>query len=150
MEGVDRDDLIDLLEQLGSAGDAEVLAAARELHRRVSEADLTWDDLLAWPDEDEDEDEEGFESEPEEDEEAAAEDEGEPPIAARRPAAGAPADIRNLGDEALIDRILGECDLSSETRRDLLDLKADIGRGEFTDMDRSYIRALYERLRPGR
>jgi hypothetical protein len=148
MDEVDRDDLIDLLEQLGSADDAEVLAAARELHRRVSEAGLTWDDLLAWPDEDEEEPE--FELDAEE----VVDEQGSPPAAGRRtPASGAsaaPADVNSLGDAALIDRILGECDVSDETRQDLLDLKGDIGRGEFTDMDRKYIRALYSRLRPAR
>ncbi len=154
MAEIDRDDLIDLLERLGSGDDAEVLAVAREVHRRIAEAGLTWDDLLVW-DEDEEEDEE--EEEDDWDQAADEEEIGDTEVGAdtpRRTGAGprpdpaATGDIESLPDDALIDRILGECDLSDETRRDLLDLKGDIARGDFTAMDRKYIRALYTRLRP--
>ena len=41
MPDLDRADLLDLLGQLGAPDDADVLAAARALHGKVSEAGLT-------------------------------------------------------------------------------------------------------------
>lgn len=43
---IDRAGFIELLDRLGAEDDAVALAAARELHRHMSEADITWDDLL--------------------------------------------------------------------------------------------------------
>ena len=48
-DGLDRDELISLLETLGSENDEEALAAARVLHGKVSAAGVTWDELLAVP-----------------------------------------------------------------------------------------------------
>ena len=42
-----RDDLIGLLDKLGSERDEEVLEAARELQAQITGAGLDWDDLLA-------------------------------------------------------------------------------------------------------
>lgn len=148
MAEIDRDDLIDLLERLGSDDDAEVLAVAREVHRRVTEAELTWDDLLVWDEDEEDDDWDQAEDEEDIGEAEVEADTLRPAAVRPRPDPAAMGDIESLPDDALIDRILGECDLSDETRRDLLDLKGDIARGEFTAMDRTYIRALYARLRP--
>src|SRR5258705_12300729 len=46
MTGVKRSELIELLGQLGAENSEEALEAARTLHRKVSEAELAWDDLL--------------------------------------------------------------------------------------------------------
>lgn len=46
MAGLDRDELIDLLERLGSPDDAQALEAARLLDRRIQEADTSWAELL--------------------------------------------------------------------------------------------------------
>ena len=64
----------------------------------------------------------------------------------RRPGA-ASADSQDSAE--LIDQLLGEFDLSAETRQDLLDLKQDIAAGEFTAMDRRYLDALRARLTKG-
>lgn len=46
MAGLDRSAFIALLNRLGADSDEDVLAAARELHRGIAEAGVTWDDLL--------------------------------------------------------------------------------------------------------
>jgi hypothetical protein len=154
MPFLDRDSFLALLAQLGSDNDEEALHAARELDRRVRAAGVQWDDLLMpeeGSEEFEDEDEEQEDEEEDEDfgeevgaeeyEDVAMDGEDEQPLVedTNQPI---PA-----GDSAeLIDRMLGDFDLSDETRQDLLDLKQDIAAGEFTEMDRRYLDALYARL----
>lgn len=73
MAELDRSTFIALLNRLGAADDAEVLAAARELHATIIENGVTWDSLLvpdSAPEEIEDEEED-------EDDEIDAEDEDE-------------------------------------------------------------------------
>ena len=41
-----RDDVIELLNRLGSDRDEDVLEAAREVHARITAAGMTWEDLL--------------------------------------------------------------------------------------------------------
>jgi hypothetical protein len=155
MPYLDRESFIALLDQLGSENDDEALAAARELDRRVRAAGIGWDELLTPEEDDEDDDEgaeEDFEDEDEDedaDDEAFGEEAGEAEDMdledeeARPPRAGA---VEGEDDAALIDRMLGEFELSDETRQELLDLKQDIAAGEFTDMDRRYLAALETRL----
>jgi hypothetical protein len=151
MPYLDRDSFLALLDQLGSDNDEEVLHAAREIDRRMRAAGVQWEDLLT-PAEgsDEFEDDEDYEEGDDDFGEDLGEDdyedvpmdgEDEQPLAEQsdRPIAA--------GDSAeLIDRMLGEFDLSDQTRQDLLDLKQDIAAGEFTEMDRRYLDALYARL----
>ena len=123
-DGMDRDELIGLLGQLGDENDQTVLSAARAIHAKVTAAGQPWDILLARPS-----------AEPAVD----AGDESAAP-----PAAGpAPDDVESL---RLIDRLLEAKDVSEELRRELDDYKADIAAGEFGGDDRRYLKALYQRL----
>ncbi len=45
-EPLSRDDAIDLLKKLGGERDEDVLEAAREIHARITAADMTWEQLL--------------------------------------------------------------------------------------------------------
>lgn len=129
---LDRTELLALLARLGAPEDAEVLAAARELGRRLQETGTRWEDLLApsrpagghlpggriagsFSDED-------------------LED----------PAFQPAGDIAD--DETLIARLLAEYDLSPQTREDLEDMRAAIPEGEFTERDSRYLRDLLARL----
>jgi hypothetical protein len=47
MANIDRAEIVELLGRLGAPEQDTVVAAARELDRKVSEAGLTWDDLLS-------------------------------------------------------------------------------------------------------
>ncbi len=142
MPHLDRDRFIELLERLGAPSDAEVLAAAREIHGRVQAAALDWHDLLAPPpdaerlSDDNDSDISPFEIKDRRDDRSVADQEPIPPRQAQR-----------FAEElALIDSLLARPALALETRRELLDLRADIAANEFADMDGRYLRDLAARL----
>ena len=133
MANLDRPGIVELLGRLGAQDDATVLAAARELHAKVSQSGLTWDELLRAnldvADADaEHEDALGDETE------APAEQEGGLSAADKTEA------LR------LIDRLLARKTLSSTLRDDLADLKRGIADGSFDAMDSRYVRALAKRL----
>ena len=137
-EDLDREEIIGLLESLGSQRDEDVIEAAREIHARVTAAGVTWDALLAPVGTAVDE---AFE-EGTADEEAAAPAEADGEDAA--PAA--PRDRGNKESLALIARLLAKSDISKDMREELQGYKEDIAEGEFEEMDRKYLRALHARL----
>lgn len=128
-ETLDRDELIGLLNSLGSEDDAEALAAARRAQALVSEAGVSWDELLV-PEESAEEDRE-LDEEPTEAEE-------EPPAEAAE---------KNAESLALIGKLLARKDISQELREELEGYKADIAEGDFTEADRKYLRAVSQRLK---
>ncbi len=156
MPFMDRDSFIRLLEKLGDPDDAATLAAAREIDQRMAEAGITWDMLLVAPPgtEPEAEPEEVFDDAGEEGDGDRDEDGDEDEAAPGdddAPAPGGPARnsaqlAQDQADLALIEKVLTECEISEETRIDLLDFKQDIADGEFTAMDRKYVQALHARL----
>lgn len=121
MPFVDRATFIELLEKLRQDDDAEVLAAAREITKRMDEGGVAWDQILVDPDaEDADDDfDEDLDDEP----------------------LGEAAD-----DSALIESLLAREDLSDEMREELEGYKDDIAEGEFTASDSRYLNALAKRL----
>lgn len=123
MTSLDRNDLIELLERLGSEDDAAVLEAARALHRKVAESGLSWDDLIQLDHGDEDP--------------VDATEE----IDAVVPAAG-PDAAETL---RLIDRLLRK-GVSEALREDLLDMKSQLANGELNEDDRRYVRSVAKRL----
>ncbi len=157
-----RNEMIELLERLGSTRDDEVLQAAREAHAQISSAGLSWDDLLVPDDAGTSAPEQGA---PQADVEGEAEDmppptaAAPPPrtVAAPTPVADAPPPVKNAEPPAkagskdaeslaLIEKMLAKPGISSHVRRELKDYKDDIAEGEFGDRDRRYIRALYKRM----
>ena len=143
-EALNRDELIQLLDKLGSEDDAEVLAAARDAQARVAAADLGWDDLLV-------------------PEQAAAQDDDEEEPAAETDQPAPPSDAGDTGDVgdaedtgdggggdaealALIGKLLARKDISQELRDELEGYRVDISEGEFVDADRRYLRAMHQRL----
>lgn len=121
-EVLKRDDMVELLQSLGSDQDEEVLAAARELHALVVEAGAAWEDLLAV--------------------EVAAgghSESAEPP---------AQASETNAETLALINKLLARPGISDDFRDEMNGYKSDIAEGVFEEADRGYIRALYKRLKP--
>ena len=133
-----RDDIVGLLNQLGSDRDDDVLEAARQLHARITAAGVSWEELLASDDQDAEEVHEGGaghagNSEPHEPSHEDSE-----------------TLVVSVGDNAqsllLIDKMLAKPDISEDFRSELEGYKADMAAGEFDDGDHRYIRALYERL----
>jgi len=139
MTNLDRSSIVDLLGRLGADSDEAILAAARELHAKVGESGLSWDDLIR-PQSDltgaAAQTEAAADAPPIE---AAAQDEpaqtdGEVPAADKAEAA------------RLIERLLARKNLSGTLRKDLDGMKAAIADGSFDAMDSRYIRALARRL----
>jgi hypothetical protein len=135
MPHLDRDSFIALLNRLGDPDEAEALAAAREIDRRVQESGMTWSDLLAPPPS-----ATGSNRESYDDYRGAFTDDDLFDINQPRPREG------YASDTALIDELLTNQDLAPETRQELMDFKSDIAEGEFTDMDAKYLRGLHARL----
>lgn len=141
---LDRDELISLLESLGSDNDDEVLAAARVLDTKVKAAEAEWSALLAPGNGADGEDTGGA---------------GHAPGLESGLESGLDlGDLGNLDDLpqeesarnaeslALIEKLLAKRDNSEELRDELEGYKADIAEGEFTERDHRYLRALCKRL----
>jgi len=127
-EKMNREELVELLGALSGEKDEDVLAAAREIHSKVTAAGTDWNDLLVGDDENRD------------DPASTADDDPAPSAAA----GNAPDDTESLG---LIDRMLQKPDVSDELREELEGYREDISEGEFEAMDRKYLRSLFERMK---
>ena len=132
---LERNQVIELLDKLGSEQDEDVLAAARMLHSQITESGMGWGDLLGG-------------DEPEVEEEAQAgslPDEGDD-IAENT----VESDTRLTGDEtqtlSLIEKLLARDGISSEFREELEEYKTDISDGIFESNDHRYVHAVYARL----
>jgi hypothetical protein len=135
MANVDRPGLIELLGRLGAESDEAVLAAARDLHRKVSESGSTWDELLRAD----------FDAGAD----AQRDDEPLDETAADGTAADADGALSAAGKAdagRLLDRLLARKNLSSTLREDLIELKRTHAEGGLDAMDSRYIRALAKRL----
>ncbi len=144
-EPLNREEVSELLERLGSERDEEALAAAREVHGRITAADTSWAELLvpeAAGDGEPDEPEAAGDGEPDEPE-ATGDGEPDEPEAAEAPAASSETDAETL---ALIDKLLARRGISDDFREELTGYKDDIAEGEFEAADHRYVRALYKRL----
>jgi hypothetical protein len=135
MATLDRAGIIELLDRLGAEHDAAVLQAARELHRKLSDSGLSWDDLLRR--------QADFAG-------AGAVGEDQPPESApAEPLRGKESGV-SAADRAeaarIIDRLLARKNLSSTLREDLAEFKQLLADGSFEAMDNRYLRALAKRL----
>ena len=117
MDNVDRAALVELLDRLGSNDDAVVLEAARALHRKASEAGLSWDDLIRLDRTDDE------------------------PAADTIPLTSPDADET----ARLVDRLLHK-DLSENLREDLTEMKRQLAEGDLDQEDRRYVLAVAKRL----
>ncbi len=144
-EPILREDVIELLNRLGSDRDEDVLEAAREVHTRIAAANMTWDELLV-PDQADDADDEYDESEDSEDsEDSDAIEAPDPDDEEATEPAGAP-DAKNAESLALIDKLLAMRGISTDLREELKGYKTDIAEGEFETRDHRYLRAVHARL----
>ena len=131
----DRDDLLDLLDQLGNADDATVLTAARALDSHVRGAGLDWSGLLVTSLPQEEEDEQG--------------DLDDSEVRSLEEHAGFEADSGTEDPSAMlamIEGLLARNDLSEETRAELADFQTEIDAGDLEPADQRYLLALHRRL----
>lgn len=159
-EGLDRDEVLSLLNRLGDEDDAVVLSSGRELHARVVAAQISWDHLLV-PDassgdtapEEVEEFPEEVEELPEKEETAetvdSVDEEPDPEEKSARSGSRKRASPRRTTDAQalkLINQLLERRDISKSLREELAGYKEDIDEGELDDADRNYLRALHRRL----
>lgn len=131
--------LLERLERLSAADDAEVLQAARELAARISDSGLDWDELIMPEDPPEndfttadyDGEEDGDYGEDGVEEEALLEGDG--------------------SDEMqLLQKLLERKGLSRALKEELREIRQEATTEGLSDMDRRYLRALATRLAGGR
>ena len=136
MASLDRPSIVELLGRLGEENEQTVVQAARELHAKVAESGLTWNDLLRPETEiaGADVERQDVSLDATSDADQSAETAGEPSAADKAEAA------------RLIERLLARTSLSGTLREDLADLKGTIVDGTFDATDSRYIRALAKRL----
>ena len=135
MTSLDRPAIVELLGRLGEDNEQTVVQAARELHAKVAQSGLTWDDLLR------PESEIGGADAERQDVAADASSDADPSSATAGHLSADKAEAARI-----IDRLLARKNLSSTLREDLADLKTSIVDGTFDATDSRYIRALAKRL----
>jgi hypothetical protein len=138
MANLDRAEIVELLGRLGAPDQDTVLAAARALDRKVSEAGVTWDELLRaqWQTAGAGGNAESGRAPPE----AASAD--DMPVEG----GGGVLDADKAETMRLIGRLLARKDISDNLREELTDLKRSIAEGSLDAMDSRYVRALAKRL----
>ena len=135
---LERKQVIELLDKLGSDQDEDVLSAARTLHKQIAGSGMSWDDLLVG-------DGPGVEGQAPVDNLPSEVNENDTiEIETAEP------DTEFTGDETqtllLIDELLGRDGISSEFREELEEYKTDISDGIFDASDHRYVHAVYARL----
>jgi len=142
---LERDNVIDLLDRLGSEQDEDVLAAARALHTQITRAGMGWQDLLvgdeaAAPSAPDVEDEDDRGDTDDEYDTGYTDDEDDTPEPA----------VNFTGDEsktpALIDKLLAREGNSEAFCEELEEYKSDLANGDLEPSDHRYIQALHARL----
>ena len=128
-DGLDREELLKNLHQLGDDNDEVVVAAAKSIHSALEASELSWNDLLV-PERDDSDDDEADDD---------FDVDAEPP----QPETS----IDNEEAKKLIEKLRQRSGISSELKAELDGYLEDIKEGEFDAADRRYVRALYNRLK---
>ena len=146
-EPLERDEVIELLNALGSEEDEDALSAARALHSKIAQASLSWDELLVG-DENEENQSEQNDQPPSED----FEDEGEIEESSSIPTETVDdvPSVDNPETLTLIEKLLKREGNSYDLREELEGYKIDISNGEIEVSDHKNVKALYLRLMKGK
>lgn len=135
---LERKQVIELLDKLGSDKDEDALAAARMLHKQIVESGMSWNDLLVGdgPEVEEQAPVDTLPSEGDKNDKIEIET--------------AEPDTEFTGDETqtlcLIEELLDRDGISSEFREELEEYKTEISDGIFDASDHRYVHAVYARL----
>ena len=155
-EPLDRNQIIELLNDLGKEQDEDVLSAAKSLNNRVTKSGLSWDDLLV-TDQSEVEEEtqdgevvdsvEGLNNETNkgcevpDDPKEQIEESSQP-----EPSDSAEISVDETQTLTLIKELLAADRFSSDLHEELEEYKTEIADGTFNPRDHQYIHHLYARL----
>jgi hypothetical protein len=155
-EYLDRNQIIELLNDLGKEQDEDVLSTARSLNSRVTKSGLSWDDLLVADQSEVEEEGQGGKNEdsvdwlhnkPNNDSEFP----DDPIDRIEESSHPDPSDFaENSVDDTqtlpLIEKLLADDRLSSDLHGELEEYKTEIADGTFNPRDHQYVHHLYARL----
>jgi hypothetical protein len=155
-ESLDRNQIIELLNDLGKEQDVDVLTAARSLNSRVTNSGLSWDDLLVADQSEVEEEGPGrqdgdsvdwlynetnndfeFPDDPIERIEESSNSE---------PSDSAENNVDDTQTLPLIEKLLADDRLSPDLHGELAEYKTEISDGTFNPRDHQYVHHLYARL----
>tara|TARA_E500000331_G_C17035921_1_gene617307 strand:+ start:68 stop:565 length:498 start_codon:yes stop_codon:yes gene_type:complete len=155
-ESLDRNQIIELLNNLSKEQDKDVLSAARSLNNRVTKSGLSWDDLLVADQSEVEEEGRGRQNGDSVDrlhnetnnDSNFPDDPIEQIEKSRRPE---PSDFAgNSIDDTqtlpLIEKLLADDRFSPDLHEELEEYKIEIANGNFEPRDHQYVHHLYARL----
>ena len=138
---LDRNKVIELLNELGDSHDDTALTAARTLHGQITSSGLGWGDLLVADDADKAIDFVGKDAKDQGVEDSSPS--ANPEITSKTSKPPSEEDTKTL---KLIDALLSQNGFSREFCSELEQYKNDIIIGNFNSSDHQYIQALHRRL----
>jgi hypothetical protein len=155
-ESLDRNQIIELLNDLGKEQDGDVLLAARSLNRRVTKSGLSWDNLLVADQSEVEEERQGRQDGDSIDRlhnETSSDTEFPGDLIERIEESShpEPSDFaENSVDETqtlpLIEKLLADDRFSPDLHEELEEYKTEITDGTFNSRDHQYVHHLYTRL----
>ena len=134
---LNRGELIELLNKLGDSSESEILNSARIIHRKVTSAETTWNELLVPDHTDEDElsEDDSWDEDAPSDDDSWDVDSGTETL----------QDSDSSDALKIIEKLLSG-KISDTTREELIGYKDDIAEGDFDKNDLKYLKALSGRI----
>ena len=133
---LNRDEFLELLEKLSSTKKSDVLSIVEEINNKMSNAGVTWDQLLISSQAEEEEEEEVEESD--DDEVINIEDVEE--------SKSQPISKTEITEVKKLIQAIDAISKSDATKQELREYEEDLKEGDFEQMDLQYLRALKDRL----
>ena len=131
---LNRDEFLELLEKLSSTKKSDVLSIVEEINNKMSNAGVTWDQLLISSQAEEEEEVE----EPDDDEVNNIEDVEE--------SKSQPISKTEITEVKKLIQAIDAISKSDATKQELRENEEDLKEGDFEQMDLQYLRALKDRL----
>ena len=131
---LNRDEFLELLEKLSSTKKSDVLSIVEEINNKMSNAGVTWDQLLISSQAEEEEEVD----EPDDDEVSNIEDVEE--------SKSQPISKTEITEVKKLIQAIDAISKSDATKQELREYEEDLKEGDFEQMDLQYLRALKDRL----
>ena len=131
---LNRDEFLELLEKLSSTKKSDVLSIVEEINNKMSNAGVTWDQLL-------------ISSQAEEEEEVEESDDDEViNIEDVEESKSQPISKTEITEVKKLIQAINAISKSEATKQELREYEEDLKEGDFEQMDLQYLRALKDRL----